>query len=312
LRKGEPLAFDNAAHAIVLMASSPQASSPSAADVISGMDDAVIRELQRRLTKPGAKVQVDREHVAVAVRLARDPALVVGTVCKAAGIAKGKATSRIAEWRKQIAAGDMLAVCAASVLQDIGPAAAPSAFGLPGQLLVQPNWMAEHLHGLRDIVSGPLVRCDNGTHATRSITSYSEYVDGLVRGEVVYDLPPAAGESNEDSRLRAAKHRGREEAVLRALDGVAEAEHRAKKSKLQHDSREQHRLSEDSVLRGVVDRLIAQLERRARLVELSQQLALPGRSPNRGRLLQIGDLVYIRPVFLPGDGWTEGITAKIL
>jgi hypothetical protein len=290
------------------MASSPQASSPSATAVTSGMDDAVIYELQRRLTKPGAKVQVNREHVAVAVRLARDPALVVGTVCKAAGIAKGKATLHIAEWRKQIVAGDLLGVCAASVLQDIGPTAAPSAFGLPGQLLVQPNWIAEHLHGLRDIVSGPLVRCDNGTHATRSITAYSEYVDEQVRGEVKYDLAPA-GESDEDSRLRAAKHRGREEAALRALDGVAAAEHRTKKSKLQHDMREQQRTSEDCVLRGVVDRLISQLERKAHLAELSRRLPLHGWSPGRA-FVHIGDLVYIRPVFLPGDGWTEGTTAS--
>ena len=94
---------------------------------------------------------------------------------------------------------------------------------------------------------------------------------------------------------------------MRALDGVAEAEHRAKKSKLQHDLREQQRMSADSVLRGVMDRLILKLERRARAAELSQRLALPGRSPQT--LLQIGDLVYIPPSFLPGDGWTEGCTA---
>uniref|UniRef100_A0A7S2IKH5 Uncharacterized protein n=1 Tax=Haptolina brevifila TaxID=156173 RepID=A0A7S2IKH5_9EUKA len=45
---------------------------------------------------------------------------------------------------------------------------------------------------------------DDGPHATQSIATYSEYVDGLVCGEVTYDLPPATGESNEASRLRAA------------------------------------------------------------------------------------------------------------
>ena len=91
------------------------------ADGTSGLDDGLISELQRHFTRPGAKVQVNKDHVAVAVRLALDPALVVGTVCKAAGIAKGKATSHMAEWRKQIVAGDLLAVCAASVQQDPGP-----------------------------------------------------------------------------------------------------------------------------------------------------------------------------------------------
>ena len=160
----------DAINALVLMASS----SLLPADGTSSLDDGLMSELQRHFTRPGAKVQVNKDHVAVAVRLALDPALVVGTVCKAAGIAKGKATSHIAEWRKQIVAGDLLAVCAASVQQDPGPAATPSAFGKPAQLLVQQKWMAEHLHGLRDIVAGPLVMCDNGTHATRSITAYSE------------------------------------------------------------------------------------------------------------------------------------------
>ena len=96
---------------------------------------------------------------------------------------------------------------------------------------------------------------------------------------------------------------------MRALDGAAEAEHRAKKSKLQHDLREQHRTSEDSVLRGVVDRMIAQLERAARLAALSERLTLPGRLTDRSPL-QIGDLVYVSPIFKPGDGWTEGITMR--
>ena len=65
--------------AVVLMA----LSSPAAA-VTGGVDDAVIAALQRRLTKPGAKVLVSIDHVAVAARLSHQSGKLV---CRGVGLA---------------------------------------------------------------------------------------------------------------------------------------------------------------------------------------------------------------------------------
>ena len=48
-----------------------------------------------------------------------------------------------------------------------------------------------------------------------------------VHGEIAYDLPPADGEGDLETKQRRDMHRRREEAAVRALDGVASAEHRA-------------------------------------------------------------------------------------
>ena len=76
-------------------------------------DDAqLITALTKRLKTSGSKYDPVEAHVAVAVGLARgDPSVATGTVCKSAGIPKGRFHKQIDEWRKRIVAENLLVEC---------------------------------------------------------------------------------------------------------------------------------------------------------------------------------------------------------
>ena len=66
------------------------------------IEDTIIAKLQLRLKKPkGAEPK--KEHVAVALLLARDPALTPSMVWSSAGVPPGGARTRIIEYRDCIA-----------------------------------------------------------------------------------------------------------------------------------------------------------------------------------------------------------------
>ena len=76
-------------------------------------DDAqLITALTKRLKTSGSKYDPVEAHVVVAVGLARgDPSVATGTVCKSAGIPKGRFHKQIDEWRKRIVAENLLVEC---------------------------------------------------------------------------------------------------------------------------------------------------------------------------------------------------------
>ena len=64
---------------------------------VSTDGDNVVARLQQLLAPNGGGKTIKYEHVQLAHRLARDPALVPGTVCKASGIKSGGTITRITQ-----------------------------------------------------------------------------------------------------------------------------------------------------------------------------------------------------------------------
>ena len=136
------------------------------------------------------------------------------------------------------------------------PAAA--ADGVGAGLLVSAAWIAEHAPGLSN-VSTVLAVSECGRSTIRAIRAYNDYNEEEVRAEVKYDLPPVGGESADERHVRADRHRRREEAAIRQLDGVAAVEHQHKKARLARESRHEgdERAREVAELRTLCARTLA-------------------------------------------------------
>ena len=79
------------------VASAPALRTPLAE--VSTDGENVVARLQQLLASSGGGRTIKFEHVQLAHRLARDPALVPGTVCKDAGIRSGGTITRITQYR---------------------------------------------------------------------------------------------------------------------------------------------------------------------------------------------------------------------
>ena len=223
-------------------------------------DAELITQLQRLLKKPRGS-DPERDRVALALRLVRDPTLESGaTFWKNAGVAKGSARMTIKDYRDRIISQGMLVTASHSAPPS------ESIHGLDKQLMLTSQWIQENAASLVDFRAGLLSISPCGRYATRSIEAWNILCDEQVHGEIVYGLPPAYGEDEAARKQRRMVHRHREEAALRALDGVAASEHRAKRAKHRHDEREQV----DEVL-AVVERLVSAVERKAAREQLSWQ-----------------------------------------
>jgi hypothetical protein len=127
------------------------------------IDETIITELKRRLKKPkGSEPQ--KEHVAVAVLLARDLALTPSMVWSSAGVPPGGARTRIIEYRDCIANERLLDTVSATAqyASSVPP-------GLSEQLLVRQLWIDEHAPHLHAVNIGQLILSVDAGHATREI-----------------------------------------------------------------------------------------------------------------------------------------------
>ena len=87
-------------------------------------------------------------------------------------------------------------------------------------LLVQPEWIQEHLPSVELTSVGELFFSPGRRHAKRTlevmVTSFTQ--ESFLQGvEIDYELPPTEGESEEDAKRRKDRHRRREERALRSL-----------------------------------------------------------------------------------------------
>ena len=82
-------------------------------------DEQLVEELQRRLRTSGP--QPPRASVAAALAMARDPTLKASKACDDAGVPKGGARSRVAEYHKRINSEGMLAVFAPPPAPELPP-----------------------------------------------------------------------------------------------------------------------------------------------------------------------------------------------
>ena len=146
------------------------------------IEDTVIAELQLRLKKPkGAEPK--KEHVTVAVRLARDPSLTPSTVWSNAGVPPGGARTRIIEYRDRIMNAGMLESVVATATPGASPSPGASSVlpGLSEQLLVRQLWIEDHAPNLRDLISGPLILSADARLATREIVARVDGHDEVLR-----------------------------------------------------------------------------------------------------------------------------------
>ena len=120
------------------------------------------------------------------------------------------------------------------------------------------EWVAENASRLTLLPAQPLTLSPCGKAATRSILAIKDGCSEQVGDVVRYDLPAASGEDADAAKLRRETHRLREKAIIRALDGDAADEHRAKRTQQRRDER-----GEEDAVAAVVQRLISTVERRA-------------------------------------------------
>lgn len=204
---------------------------PIAPVVSINEDEALITRLQRRLRPARGPGEVKRELVKAAVAWARSPMLASKDLYQRHPVPLGGSRTRVVQYRDRIVHEKLLDLEEAAESQSI-------IFGLPIHLHVQQHWIAQEAKNLRDVKTEQLVLSDCKRFATRAICAHNILCGELVRCKVKYDVP-TSGEKVVDRENRADRHRRREEAVIRELDGVAAAEHRLKKAKLQRGLREQ-------------------------------------------------------------------------
>ena len=160
------------------------------------------------------------------------------------------------------------------------------------------QWIEENAPHLSQISAGPLVLAASGQHATRSIGARNTD-DEEVHGEVEYDVPPANGESASAAKLRREMHWQREVTVIRALDGAAADEHRAKRAKQRHHEREQ-----EADVAAVLERVIAKVERDAYLA--ANRWRCPGGcSPDDPKRARAAFRVRCIPLWLSNQDWDQ-------
>ena len=231
--------------------------------------------------------------LAAAVNLALDQKLLPTKVCADRKLPAGS-HSRAKALSDRIIRSGLLGLCTPDPQE--APALPLVNAGLSESLLVQLRWIADHASNLRDVTAGPLVLSSDGQTASRIIYARLDGQEEQLSASVEYDLPRAA---SSDHKLFTDRHRCRDISAILSLDKNAAVEHRAKKARLQQGLREQRTdVDEDKILRGVVERLVVQLQREAdierRRMDRVQRLSVSG-SPDDRACLHIGDLIYITP-----------------
>ena len=213
-------------------------------------DDKLLSQLQRRLKPSGGGIAPKKEHLAVALLLARNPSLEPRSVWKSHGVSgSGDIRKRIVGWRGKIIDEALLNMCANDLELDQSPVESIKS------LIVPQSWWQKHAPGIKTLsYDAPVVSADQ-TYATRAVHACIIGCDELQHGVVTYDLP---------AKKHRDVHRRREEACIRSLDSAAADAHRARMSELQREQRlSQHTGDEDAVVRRVLNNLIARLEREA-------------------------------------------------
>ena len=180
---------------------------------------------------------------------------------------------RFRKWKKLIADHDaamqQLAVTApVTAAAATAPARSHGADVPESGLLVGLSWVSDNCNNINSFRAGAMTVVGDGPRAaqvaTRMVYAQVELSDETeeLELEVEYDLPPAESSKAQKERW-AEKHRLRENAVLRQLDGMAQAEHRVLKAQ----QRREQRVREDSVaevLNALIDRVCKNAEREAR------------------------------------------------
>ena len=207
----------------------------------------LVEAIQRRLHTSGPLPKSNI--VMAAIAMARDASLKAAAACDAANppVPRGS-RARAAEFRDRIIRENLLA------------APAPQPAAPQDKLLVSPDWLAEHCPKLT--VLGWTVVGSENQQAMYTIDVRVDGLDEIQQGTVAYDLAEG-DESSEERQRRRACNRQREEKCLRALDGAAADQQRARKSELQR----QQRHGDGEVILSVVERMMKALERQQAAAE---------------------------------------------
>ena len=202
---------------------------------MAGAEQPLLLAIQLALKEKKTGSAPKLEHLAVAVKLARNEALVAGTECKAAGFTSSGTRKTIIGYKNGILAKRLLDVSSTGL-----PAAPPEAAlhvaaqapQLQPALHVKPAWIRKHAPGLHDFEASALRY--EGSRATRVLRARSSSrAAAFSEITVVYDIP-AAGASMD---AVAKRDRYREEKAIRELDEAAGAAHRARKAQERHETR---------------------------------------------------------------------------
>ena len=219
-------------------------------------ESADMKVLRQRLkldarTKPGT--------LAAAAALAGDRSLVASKVFEAHKVPAGS-QGRAKELAARIVRESLL-----------DPDAEPSNVWLPTEsLLVTGTWMKANAPGVPEFTTEPLVVSPDGKHARRVVRARLLDCGEVQIDEIDYDL--TLGE-HETVKNRNDKHRLREEACIRRLEGTAAA-HRGKKATAVRDRR-----AAEADVRSVLNYTIFRLEKRLERELVEQQEAAIGLLP---------------------------------
>ena len=213
-------------------------------------DNKLLSELQRRLKPSGGGSAPKKEHLAVALLLARNPSLEPRSVWKSHQVSgSGDSRKRIIVWRDRIVEEGLLNACAKVLASDQAPVESIKA------LIVPKSWWQEHAPGIKELWYDAPVISEDQHHGIRTLHVRVNGCEELQHGTVTYDLP---AEKHRDV------HRRREEACIRSLDAAAADAHRARMSELQREQRlVQQTGDEDAMIRRMIGSMIAKLEREA-------------------------------------------------
>ena len=248
------------------MATEPTAPAPTS-------DNALIAELRSRLKVPRSSELPKHDHVAIAVRLARDPEIdpSKGNFWARSGITSSQTRARIKTLARRMAAEGHLAAAEQAVAVPQPSSALLFAHaGIMESLLVQQDWIAKRTPVLSDLRVEPLVLSADGRHATRVIVVKRDLdlldelfkaeqweggrglLEELARGEIKYDLPPADGEGKAAKKRRLDRYRQSEKAVLRKLDVVAEGRRAWRRHEQIAERRERTSVQVPAVLEDII------------------------------------------------------------
>jgi hypothetical protein len=169
-------------------------------------DDLLLADLQQRMkAEQRGGFPPKLEHLAIAIALVRDPALVPTTVCKAATppITSSGTRSRILGYRDRIL--EYVRCEQLSIERNPEPLivlpldVAP--FGLSPNLLLHPDWLALHTPEFERLTAGDLRILVPGEQAIRDLDgwladSYLPYTCGVWRSGMLHCLPDEDGGCN--------------------------------------------------------------------------------------------------------------------
>ena len=113
-------------------------------------------------------------------------------------------------------------------------------------LLVQPEWIEEHVLGVKALSASAPIPSPGKRHAKRDLSALSTPPGGstqAVSGVVNYTFPPPEGEPDSAAKRRDDRHRRREERTIRSMDLSGALQEHTKAEATRHQSaREQSQL----------------------------------------------------------------------